>query len=135
MNNKDNRALYELQYITCYQTILPACLDYSNTVAQREENESAVVSFLCWLCLHFEPRYLDKLGVNTAESVFVLSLEHLVSQPLKGRLRKASTDCQVVAVLMKFVKAGLSAGGGLAAGNSGAMESLWAALVCLQHTR
>ena len=124
--------MYDLQCITFSQTTLPTCLGYCNAVAQKEENEAAIVSFLCWLCLHFEPRYSDKLGVNTAESVFVLNLELPVAQPLKGRLRRADPDCQIVTVLMKFVEAGLSADGGLA---SGMTESLWAALVCLQYTR
>ena len=65
----------------------------------------------------------------------MLSLESLVARPLKGRLRKSSPDCQIAAVLMKFVEAGLSAAGSIAAGNFAVIETLWAALVCLQYTR
>ena len=123
---------------TCYQVILPDCLSYCNSVAQNEENETAVVNFLCRLCLHFEPRYLDRLGVNTAESVFVLSLEHLATQGRLTRSVKTGPDSQIVAVLMKFMEAGLSviaSWDSPAGGSLEEVETLWAALVCLQYTR
>ena len=107
---------------TFSQVILPEALRYCEAVVQKEDNQPAILEFLCGLCLLYHP-------VDHNTGPFTLDLDHL------GRPAKKAA---IVAVLRTHVERGLLAVRGSGGGGDEEVmdeQGLWAALVCLEHVR
>ena len=120
------------------------CLQYCESAIQKEEKKAAILTFLCDLCLHFDPQ-----NVCSNTQCFVINLEEQLSSKSlkKGTTTKRKTvpaESAIVAALKKCLDSGLcrlrqkmaadklmEIGGCL----DDEFHCLWASLVCLQHVR
>ena len=125
------------------------CLQYCESATQREEREAAILTFLCDLCLHFDPQNISKDTSCSNTQCFVINLEEqLSSKSLKKgtttKRKRVPAEYATVAVLKKCLDSGLcrlrqemaadklmEIGGCL----GDEFHHLWASLVCLQHIR
>lgn len=125
------------------------CLQYCESVIQREEKKAAILTFLCDLCLHFDPQNISKDTSCSNTQCFVVNLEEQLSSKSlkKGTTAKRKTvpaEYAIVAALKKCLDSGLhrlrqkmaadklmEIGGCL----DDEFHCLWASLVCLQHVR
>ena len=125
------------------------CLQYCESVIQREEKKAAILTFLCDLCLHFDPQNVSKDTSCSNTQCFVINLEEQLSSKSlkKGTAAKHKTvpvEYAIVAALKKCLDSGLhrvrqkmaadklmEIGGCL----DDEFHCLWASLVCLQHVR
>ena len=123
------------------------CLQYCESVMQRKAKEAAVLSFLCDLCLHFDPQSISKDTSCSNTQCFVINLE----EQLSSRPQNTTSKCQGVvaeSAIMTALKNCLDSGlcrlrqkmatdklmeiGGCL---DDEFHHLWASLVCLQHIR
>ena len=123
------------------------CLQYCESVMQRKEKGATVLSFLCDLCLHFDPQSVSKETSCSNTQCFVINLE----EQLSSRAQNTTSKCQgvvaesaIMTALKKCLDSGLcrlrqkmaadkliEIGGCL----DDEFHHLWASLVCLQHIR
>lgn len=125
------------------------CLQYCESAIQREEKKAAILTFLCDLCLHFDPQSVSMDTSCSNTWCFVINLEEQLSSKSrkKGTTTKRKTvpaEYAIVAALKKCLNSGLhrvrqkkaadklmEIGGCL----DDEFHCLWASLVCLQHIR
>lgn len=123
------------------------CLQYCESVMQRKAKEAAVLSFLCDLCLHFDPQSISKDTSCSNTQCFVINLEEQLSsraQNTTSKCRGVVAKSAIMAALKKCLDSGLcrlrqkmaadklmEIGGCL----DDEFHHLWASLVCLQHIR
>ena len=120
--------------VTPLQEVLPESLNFCEAVlASAEGGGAAVLRFLCELCLHFCPLFHantnpSPTASSSASSSFTLKLDRAF--PLSLSTGRAGGGARIQALVRGSVEAGLGEGAGRTA-----EETLWAALVCLEHMR
>ena len=125
------------------------CLQYCESAMQRKEKEASILSFLCDLCLHFDPQSISKDSSCSNTQCFEINLEEqLSSRPQKKdtstKRQGVVAESAIMAALQKCLDSGLRRLRQKMAADKlmevrGCLDDefhhLWASLVCLQHIR